>query len=103
MTATAYIGLGSNLADRRDFLQRCVQALQENRRVVVSQVSSFHEFDPVGGPPGQGRYLNGVAELQTDLEPDELLGVLHEVEDRLGRVRREWHGPRTIDLDLLLY
>ena len=100
---TAYIALGSNLGDRRDYLDRTLQALQEHPRIEVTQVSSYHETAPVGGPPGQSDFLNAAAELKTDLSPRELLDALLEIERSLGRVRREWHGPRTIDLDLLLY
>jgi 2-amino-4-hydroxy-6-hydroxymethyldihydropteridine diphosphokinase len=103
MPTTAYIGLGSNLGDRQEYLDRALQALQEHPGIVVTQVSSTHETAPVGGPPGQGPYLNAAAELQTDLGPAELLDVLLEVERQLGRVRSERFGPRTIDLDLLLY
>ena len=60
-------------------------------------------FTPVGGPPGQIDYLNAVAEVQTDLPAAELLHTLLAIEQRLGRERVERHGPRTIDLDLLLY
>ncbi len=100
---TAYIALGSNLGDKQEYLERALQALQENPRIDVTQVSSFHETAPVGGPAGQGNYLNAAAELKTDFPPKELLEVLLEVERGLGRVRGERHGPRTIDLDLLLY
>jgi 2-amino-4-hydroxy-6-hydroxymethyldihydropteridine diphosphokinase len=103
MSVTAYIALGSNLGDRQSFLDRAIQWLREQPGIAVTRISSFHETAPVGGPPGQGSYLNAAAELQTDLKPDELLQVLLDVERRLGRVRREHHGPRTIDLDLLLY
>ncbi|HZU39330.1 MAG TPA: 2-amino-4-hydroxy-6-hydroxymethyldihydropteridine diphosphokinase [Gemmataceae bacterium] len=103
MTATAYIGLGSNLGDRRDYLNRAVQALQELPGIEVIRVSSYYETEPVGGPPGQGNYLNAAAEMRTELDPEELLRVLLRVEQMLGRVRSEWHGPRTLDLDLLLY
>jgi 2-amino-4-hydroxy-6-hydroxymethyldihydropteridine diphosphokinase len=99
----AYIALGSNQGDRRDYLDRALQSLQENSRIEVSQVSTYHETAPVGGPPGQASFLNAAAELRTDLSPQELLNGLLEVEQSLGRVRRERHGPRTIDLDLLLY
>src|SRR4051812_7683760 len=99
MTVIAYVGLGSNLGDRTAHLQRALQALREHPAVDVLQVSSYHETNPVGGPPGQGQYLNAVAELRTALPPRDLLGVLQAVEHRLGRVRREHHGPRTIDLD----
>jgi 2-amino-4-hydroxy-6-hydroxymethyldihydropteridine diphosphokinase len=103
MPATAYIALGSNLGDRQGLLDRAIQALREQPGIAVTRVSSYHETAPVGGPPGQGRYLNAAAELLTVLKPDELLQVLFDVERRLGRVRTEHHGPRTIDLDLLLY
>ena len=69
----------------------------------MTRVSSVYETAPVGGPPGQGPYLNAVAELRTELDPDALLGVLLEIESTLGRVRTERDGPRTLDLDLLLY
>src|SRR5205814_2232068 len=66
-------------------------------------VSSMYETAPVGGPPGQGPYLNAAARLHTELGPRALLDLLLETERRLGRVRDVRHGPRTIDLDLLLY
>src|SRR5262249_45727289 len=67
------------------------------------RTSSVYETAPVGGPAGQGPYLNAVAMLQTGLSPEELLPFLHQVEQTLGRVRAEKDAPRTIDLDLLLY
>ncbi len=103
MAETAYVALGSNLGNRRDNLDRALHALRDQPGIVVNKVSSFHETDPVGGPPGQGKYLNAAAELRTTLPPEELLRVLLEVEQRLGRERRERFGPRTIDLDLLLH
>jgi 2-amino-4-hydroxy-6-hydroxymethyldihydropteridine diphosphokinase len=103
MTVTTYIALGSNLGDRRASLEGALQALREQPGVTVHSVSSFRDTEPVGGPPGQGPYLNAVAELHTDLPPQDLLRLLLDVEQRLGRVRRERWGPRTIDLDLLLY
>lgn len=102
-TITAYIALGSNLGDRRDYLDRAIQALQEHPDIDVTQVSSYHETAAVGGPPGQPNFLNAAAELKTDLPAKDLLDALLEVERSLGRVRSERHGPRTIDLDLLLY
>jgi 2-amino-4-hydroxy-6-hydroxymethyldihydropteridine diphosphokinase len=100
---TAYLALGSNLGDRRAYLDRAIQALGQHPGIAVTKVSSYHETAPVGGPPGQGAYLNAAAEVQTDLAPDELLRLLLDVERGLGRVRRELNGPRTLDLDLLLY
>src|SRR5262249_21713097 len=98
---TAYIALGSNLGDRRAFLDRALMALRPH--VSIPRVSSYYVTAPVGGPPGQGPYLNGVAELETTLAPEQLLKALLDVEQSLGRVRQEKFGPRTIDLDVLLY
>src|SRR5262245_35297551 len=103
MSVTAYIALGSNLGDRREYLDRALQALQQTPGIVIQQVSSYYETAPVGGPPGQGDFLNAAAELQTELGPDELMQTLLEIERGLGRTRDVRHGPRTIDLDLLLY
>ncbi len=102
MPATAYIALGSNLGDRGQFLDQALHLLREHPRVQVGQVSSYHETEPVGGPPGQGAYLNAAAEIVTDLPAPDLLRLLLDIERRLGRVRQERFGPRTIDLDLLL-
>lgn len=98
---TAYIALGSNLGDRRALLDSAVQSLRVEVEVV--RVSSYVETSPVGGPSRQGAYLNATAEVHTTLNPFALLGVLQRIEDRLGRVRTERFGPRTIDLDLLLF
>jgi 2-amino-4-hydroxy-6-hydroxymethyldihydropteridine diphosphokinase len=103
MNVTVYVGLGSNMGDRQAYLDKAIEMLQERSDMEVTQVSSYYETEPVGGPPGQGLYLNAVIEVQTDLPAAEVLRVLLEVERTLGRVRRERHGPRTIDLDLLLY
>jgi 3-oxoacyl-[acyl-carrier protein] reductase len=103
MAVTAYIGLGSNLGDRRAALDRALAELRSRAGVAVVRTSSVYETAPVGGPPGQGPYLNAVAELRTDLAPADLLRTLLDVETGLGRVRTEKDGPRTIDLDLLLY
>jgi 2-amino-4-hydroxy-6-hydroxymethyldihydropteridine diphosphokinase len=102
MSVTAYIALGSNLGDRRDHLERGLAALR-SRAGSVTHVSAFYETAPVGGPAGQGPYLNAAAELSTDLAPEALLQVLLEIEHSLGRVRTEKDGPRTLDLDLLLH
>jgi 3-oxoacyl-[acyl-carrier protein] reductase len=103
MSTTAYIALGSNLGDRAANLQHALALLAAHQGIQVVRISSFHETVPVGGPPGQGRYLNAAAEVATTLSPPELLRTLLEVEQQLGRVRLEKDGPRTLDLDLLLY
>jgi 2-amino-4-hydroxy-6-hydroxymethyldihydropteridine diphosphokinase len=99
----AYIALGSNLGDRRALLDRAVATLGARPDVAVQRVSSIYETQPVGGPPGQGAYLNAAAELATTLGPDDLLHLLLDIERDLGRVRSARDGPRTIDLDIILY
>jgi 3-oxoacyl-[acyl-carrier protein] reductase len=98
-----FIGMGSNLGNRREHLDKALELLGDQPGVVVVQVSSRYETTPVGGPPGQGNYLNCVAEVESDLGPQELLGALREVEQNMGRVRKEPNEARVIDLDLLLY
>lgn len=100
---TAYISLGSNLGDRRANLEDALARLRAEPGVEVVRVSSYHETSPVGGPPGQGKYLNAAAELRTKLVPLQLLRVLQAIENQMGRVRAERFGPRNIDLDLLLH
>ncbi len=98
----AYIGLGSNLGERNDILNGAVESLNDRPLIEVTRVSSFIETDPVGGPP-QPPYLNGAAEMNTVLSPIKLLYTLHDIEQDFGRERLERWGPRTLDLDLLLY
>ena len=100
---TAYVGLGSNLGDRQALLDEAIARLRLRPGVEVLSVSSYHETEPVGGPAGQGQYLNAVACLRTTLEAAQLLRVLQTIETELGRVRAERFGPRTLDLDLLLF
>jgi 2-amino-4-hydroxy-6-hydroxymethyldihydropteridine diphosphokinase len=99
----AYIGLGSNLGDRRAALDQAVAALGATKGVRVAAVSPFIETEAAGGPADQPRFLNSAAAVETDLEPEALLDVLQEIERQLGRQRSVRWGPRTIDLDLLLY
>ena len=98
----AHVGLGSNLGDRMAILDTAVRVLDADERTHVMAVSRVYETVPVGGPE-QGPYLNAVAVLETDRSPQELLELLQATEDGLGRVREERWGPRTVDLDLLLY
>ena len=100
----AYIGLGSNLGDREATLREALRRLGALEGIEVAAVSTFRETDPVG-KLDQPRFLNAAAALDTSLPPRELLACLLEVERGLGRDRaaEERWGPRTIDLDLLLY
>jgi 2-amino-4-hydroxy-6-hydroxymethyldihydropteridine diphosphokinase len=100
---TAYIGLGSNLGDRAGTLLAAVRELNATDGIRVTKLSTFHDTAPVGGPSDQPRFLNAAAELDTALDPEQLLAALLAVEQKFGRVRREKDGPRTLDLDLLLY
>jgi 2-amino-4-hydroxy-6-hydroxymethyldihydropteridine diphosphokinase len=100
--ATAFVGIGSNLGDRERYLRRAIDLLSSEDGIEVVAVSTIRETEPVGPVP-QGPFLNGAVRVATSLSPQELLERLLEVENRLGRVREERFGPRTIDLDLLLY
>ena len=98
----AFLGLGSNLGDRWAHLRAAVATLREADRVVG--VSTVYETEPVGGPGGQGPYLNAVVELDTARTPHELLELAQSLERAAGRVRppgERW-GPRTLDVDVLL-
>jgi 2-amino-4-hydroxy-6-hydroxymethyldihydropteridine diphosphokinase len=103
MNPRALIGLGSNLGDRRAILDGAVESLRTCPGVNPVGVSSYHETRPIGGPPGQGAFLNAAALLEPTLDPFQLLGVLQEIESRHGRERSVRWGERTLDLDLLLY
>jgi 2-amino-4-hydroxy-6-hydroxymethyldihydropteridine diphosphokinase len=99
--ARAYISLGSNLGNREQNLREALRRLAEADGLEVVASSTFHETAAVGPP--QPDYLNAAAELATDLAPDDLLRLLQQIENDLGRVRTVKWGPRTIDLDVLLY
>ena len=103
MSVTAYIALGANLGDRRSNIEAAIEQLRATSGVKVTKVSSLIENAAVGGPVGSPAFLNGVAEIETTLSPQELLHRLLEIEHHLGRARREKWGPRIIDLDLILY
>ena len=101
--ARCLVGCGSNLGPRRDLLDRAIELLRFMPGVTVLQTSHFRESKAVGGPVDQPAFLNGACLLETDLPPRELLGTLQAVENTLERQRDIHWGPRTIDLDLLLY
>ena len=98
----AFLGLGSNIEDRLDYLQSAVEALDAHGRIRVDAVSSVYETEPVGGPE-QDPYLNIVTRVATLLSPNALLAACQDIERGLGRERTIRWGPRTIDLDILLY
>jgi 2-amino-4-hydroxy-6-hydroxymethyldihydropteridine diphosphokinase len=96
----AFLGLGANLGDRRAALRQAVATLEAQGDVVA--VSPLYETDPVGGPEGQGPYLNLVVELATGDSPRQLLARCQALEEAAHRVRTVRFGPRTLDADVLL-
>ncbi len=101
--ATAYLGLGANLGDRWGTLRAALRRLRAEPGTRLLAASAFYETDPVGGPPGQPAYLNAAAAIETDKSPHDLLRFLQSIEHAFGRVRTVKDGPRTLDLDILLY
>jgi 2-amino-4-hydroxy-6-hydroxymethyldihydropteridine diphosphokinase len=101
--ATCLIALGANLGDRRAALDWAVGRLREHTEIHAVTLSDWVATQPVGGPDGQGGFLNGAVRLETSLGPEALLAVLRETEQRLGRVAGRRWAARVLDLDLLLY
>jgi 2-amino-4-hydroxy-6-hydroxymethyldihydropteridine diphosphokinase len=99
--AIVYLGFGSNLGNREGNVREALRLLKESG-IGIDRMSSLIETDPVGGPP-QGKFLNAAARINTQKSPEELLSTITAIEKTLGRVRREHNGPRTIDIDILLY
>ena len=97
-----YVALGSNLGDRGGYINKALACIESTHGVVMKKLSSIVETSPIGGPD-QGAYFNAIAEISCELTPWELLDFLQETEHRFGRVREQKNGPRTIDLDILLF
>lgn len=97
-----FIGLGSNTGDKIENIKKAIEELGKVPENKVVDVSTLYRTEPVGGVD-QDWFVNAVAELETTLSPRELLNTLLDVERGLGRVRNVKWGPRTIDLDILLY
>lgn len=100
---TVLLGLGSNLGDRRTILSSAWGQIAEIPETETISLSKFHETRAVGGPEGQPDFLNAVGLVRTNLDPEIFLQRLLEIENRFGRIRREHWGPRTLDLDILLF
>jgi len=98
----AYLALGSNLGDRLAYLQRAVDALARAGGMEVVAISRVYETSPMGGSP-QDAYLNAVVAIETALDPHALLARAQQLEADAQRVRGERWGPRTLDVDVLLY
>lgn len=99
---TVYLGLGSNVGDRENFIHQAIQELDADPEIQVTKVSSFIETDPVG-VTDQPKFINAVAEIKTTKSPRGLLIFVKRIEVNLGRQKRERWGPREIDIDILLY
>ena len=97
-----YIGIGSNLGDRKKNLKEAVTRLDARDSIKLTKVSSSYLTEPIGGPP-QPWYYNAIVEVRTSLTPRDLLSVLREIERGMGRKRRERNSPRIIDLDILFF
>ena len=98
----AYIGFGSNIDDRLDYITQALQLLLEPDSVSLIQISSLYETEPVGYEE-QDWFLNGVIAVETNLPVHELLALLKEIEGAVGRQHRARWRPREVDLDLLIY
>lgn len=99
---SAYLGLGSNVGNKRDYLDMAIKELEANKNIIVTKVSDFIETEPYGYTD-QDHFLNGAAEIKTLLTPYELLEYTSAIEEKAGRKREIHWGPRTLDVDILLY
>lgn len=100
---TAYLGLGSNLGNRLAFLRGGRDTLINQPEIKLIQTSGVYETEAVGGPPDNPCFLNAVLQVQTSLDPHQLLEACLAVEDEFGRSRPVRWAPRTLDIDILFY
>ena len=101
-TNEVFIALGSNLGHRKNYIRNAITLLGNNPKITLVKRSSLIETKPVG-PIAQGLFINAVIEISTSLTPPELLATCLAVEEQFGRVRTQRWGPRTIDLDIILF
>jgi 2-amino-4-hydroxy-6-hydroxymethyldihydropteridine diphosphokinase len=102
LTSEVFIALGSNIGNRKNYIHNAIILLGNNPEITVVKQSSLIETKPVG-PIEQDLFINAVIEISTSLTPQELLATCLAVEEQIGRVRTQRWGPRTIDLDILLF
>ncbi|MFA5095986.1 MAG: 2-amino-4-hydroxy-6-hydroxymethyldihydropteridine diphosphokinase [Candidatus Omnitrophota bacterium] len=100
---TCYLGVGSNLGNRRHNIEEAVKRINRLKDTRVVKSSSLRQTEPCGGPAGQPKFLNAALKITTGLSPSILLKGLKSIERSLGRVNTARNGPRIIDLDILLY
>jgi len=97
------LSFGSNLGDRHKTVNDAWHVLGQTEHIQTVRLSSFYEFEPVGGPVGQPMYINAAGIIHTTLSPLGLLETLQNIESNFGRIRTERWGARTLDIDILLY
>ena len=102
MSHRIFLGLGSNLGNRENYLKKAIERIEAHQAILIKATSSMIETEPVGNI-SQGYYLNQVVEIQSDIEPSDLLDYCLSIEKLHGRERGEKWGPRTLDIDLLFY
>lgn len=101
--AICYLGIGSNLGDRRKNIKSAIKEINALKDTRVVKASKIIETDPVGGPKGQPKFLNAALKIATRLPPPALLKNLKKIEKGIGRKKTVRYGPRAIDLDILFY
>ncbi len=97
-----YISIGSNIGDRLSFLKECLNEIRKNNKIEITKISSVYETSPVGFL-NQNNFLNIVVEIETSLNPFQLLEYNQGIEKKLKRVKEIHWGPRTIDIDIITY
>ena len=97
---TVFIGLGSNLGNRKENINKAIELLKNTKGIKIIKTSSIIETEPYG-KTDQPNFLNCVIEINTEINPEHLLEICNKIENELGRIRKEKWGPRTIDLDIL--
>jgi len=97
----AYLSIGSNLGDRINYLKKALEKLKQNNIQIIKS-SNIIETEPYGYKE-QGKFLNMAVEIDSDLEPFELMKLISKIESELGRIRTKRWGPRVIDIDIIFY
>lgn len=100
---TCYLGVGTNLGDRRNNIKLAVKKINSLKGTKVIKLSKIMETEPLGGPSGQGKFLNLALKIRTNFSASRLLNKLKKIEKELCRVKTVRYGPRVIDLDILFY
>lgn len=100
---TCYLGIGSNLGDRRINIKSAVKKISELKETKLIKLSKVIETNPIGGPVGQPKFLNAVLKIRSNLQPPILLKKLKQIEESVGRKKTVRWGPRVIDLDILFW